>query len=645
MQYRYYMDGVLVNNPGVGESNLSPKIFRDEQKRVITQRIDGSFTWAFEGYDVLRTAFITGFCERVALVIDQRMTPSDTWENLFNGFIYATDCNFFDPNGRFTDSAEVECQITDDSFFSRIDSNRNIKFNLNTRKAKLGDPTTVVAPVDQQVNFFTPTSLPAVYNVPLVRSYLVIDVLEFLVNAMTDNAMTVSAPIFDTGGDFEDLIITTGGAIRFASPGSVGASNTWPYISYDDIWETLWKQFNLWMRISGSVVVIEKASDQYTSATVLTLELQKDIHQTVEQDRLYTKVKFGSLSDQPSAGLYSFPQIRFFTHQQEEYHSSSNCNHGDQELDLVTKFVTDSNVIEDIIVNDNDEYDGEVFLVETDLPGTARAHKYDTFSPNFVYNEGLVNSAVAKRWDGFIPSSIAYYEGTGDTSFHQRLTNVSTDWGAHTAADTLTTITAVDFNFQVSDPAGRYNAGGDFYDVPADGWYTFSVDQRLQAITYDDQSSGDLRFTIVIERLDSGGAPYVPADERRQVTTIQFGTQSAFPQFEADGFQCFTNDRIRVNYEYQSLGPGPGDINFDISTGNFLSREVLNGGGIFFAYLLINIVKWAFQRKLTQADWLALTASPTDTVVVNGVDTHIREVTWDSATQMADFVLLENVTS
>src|SRR3990167_10173542 len=106
------------------------------------------------------------------------------------------------------------------------------------------------------------------------------------------------------------------------------------------------------MRISGSVVVIEKASDQYTSATVLTLELQKDIHQTVEQDRLYTKVKFGSLSDQPSAGLYSFPQIPFFTHQQEEYHSSSNCNHGDQELDLVTKFVTDSNVIEDIIVND-----------------------------------------------------------------------------------------------------------------------------------------------------------------------------------------------------------------------------------------------------------------------------------------------------
>src|SRR3990167_5638304 len=108
MQYRYYMDGVLVNNPGVDEQELSPMLFRDENKRVISVRVDGAFTWAGSGHDALRTAFLDGFCNRVALVIDQRMTPTATWENIFNGFIYASDCDFFDPNGFQETSTTVE---------------------------------------------------------------------------------------------------------------------------------------------------------------------------------------------------------------------------------------------------------------------------------------------------------------------------------------------------------------------------------------------------------------------------------------------------------------------------------------------------------------------------------------------------------
>lgn len=634
------MDGVLVNNPGADEMTIAPLLFRDETQRVMSLRIDGSFTWAFEGHDALRTAFDSGFCTRVELVIDQRMTPSATWQNIFNGFVYVTDCDFY------RKQPTVECKITDNSFSARIDSNRTIKFNVDTARTKSGKLTTVGTPItNQSVDFFLPSAPVGTYGIANVTSYLVIDVLEFLVDAMSNSNMTVSAPIFDTGGDFENLIICTGGAIRFAA-GGVGAVNSSPYISYEQIWNTLWKQFNLVMRINGSVVVIELASDQYSASTVLTLTKVMNIHETIEQDKLYTKVIFGSSQNQPSAGSFSFPDIRFFSFQEEEYHSYGDCNHVEQELDLTTDFITDSNVIEDIIVNDNDEYDNDVFLVETDLPGTARAHKYATFPPNFVYNEGFVNSTVALRWDGFIPRSIAYYEGTGDANFEQRLTNASTDFGAHNTA-VGSPIVAVDYNsiFLDTIPPGGWNAAGDYYTIPADGFYRFGVEQRLTSIIYADQSSGNLQFIIEIERLDSGGLPYVPVDERRQTNTILFGTATVDLAFDAPGFQCFTNDRIRVNYEYQALGPGPGEIDFSIGPGKIKTFQVVNGGGIFFDYELINIVKWTFQRKLTQADWLLLTASPTDIISVNGTDLHVRQVKWESNTQMAEFVLLENVTT
>lgn len=643
MQYRFYMDGVLVNNPGVDDMTISPILFRDEQQRVISIRIDGALTWASEGHDALRTAFLDGFCNRVAVVVDQRMTPTDVWQNLFNGFIYVTDCDFDRELGT------VECKLTDNSFSAQIDSNRNIKFNIDTAKTKNGKingaPST-----NQSVDFFRPTDVVGTYAIANVTSYRVIDALEFLIDAMTDGTMTVSAPVFDTGGDFEDLIIATGGAIRFATPGAVGASDSAPYISFEQLWNTLWKQFNVFMRINGSVLVIEKASDQYSASTVLTLTKVMSIHETIELDKLYTKVIFGSVKNQLSGGAFSFPDDPFFSFQVEEYHSTGNCNHVEQELDLTTDFITDSNVIEDIILNDNDEYDADVFLVEADLSGYPasgpRAHKYATFPPNFIYNEGLVNSAVAQRWDGFIPRDIAYYSGTGDNNFEQRLSNASTDWGAHNSA-VGSPITAVDYDtiFLDTIPPGGWNAAGDYYTIPASGFYRFGVEQRLTNILYADQSSGDLQFIIEIERLDAAGLPYAPVDERRQTNTIEFGTATVDLVFNAPGFNCFINDRIRVNYEYQALGPGPGEIDFDINIGKIKTFEVVNGGGIFFAYNLINIVKWTFQRKLTQADWLLLTASPTNIIEVNGTDLHVRQVTWESNNQMAEFVLLENVST
>lgn len=638
MRYRFLLDGLQVNEPGVDDRyEISPELFRDEQQRVISVRIDDTFKWGAiarpnstigDAYSVLYTKFREHFCRRVEIQIQQRMTPNDSWVGLFNGFIYITDCTFDKERN------VVECKVTDNSFSAQIDSNRSIKFNIDTPFSKNGVTITALSTITP--NFFDPASAFAIYSVTNVTCYRVNNTLEFLVRAMTDNDMGCSSPIFAAGGDFENLAITTGANIRAAAGGAL-AVVTAPYISWDDIWETLWKQFNLRMRISGSSIVVEKDTDQYQQSAILSFSNVMNITESCELDRLYTKVQIGSFTHQDSEeGTFAWPDIRFFTHAPEEYHQTGICNHVEQELDLQTGFITSSNVIQDIIDNDNDSFDEDIFLVE--LNGTSNARKYDFFNgPPFVYNGLLVNSEVALRWKDSLPNSIAWYSGSGNDNFHYRLTQLSTNWGVQT---TPYSSVPIDYNLFVSDNNGNYNTAGDYYNVPANGFYEFLVEQDVDDISQTDFGGFPFRFDIIFQKLDSGGV--LLAEETHSTTITSSELSHLFTATQ--GFYLTTGQRIRVKYVGTAFGPGPGEVTFDIKIGTFKTTDIVNGGGIFADGRLRNIIKWEFVRKMTQQEWLALIGAPAQKIVVNGTDTWMRSVKWNSRKQLAEFVVLEDVT-
>lgn len=638
MRYRFLIEGQQVHEPGVDERyEPTPELFRDEQQRVISIRIDDTFKWGAinrpnssigDAYSILYTKFRESFCNRVAIQIQLRMTPSDSWEGLFTGFIYATDCTFD------IERNVVECKVTDNSFSAQIDSNRSIKFNLDTPFSKNGVTITALPTITP--SFFDPDSAFSVYTVTNVTCYRVNSVFEFLVRAMTDGDMGASSPIFASGGDFENLVITTGANIR-AAAGGAGAVVTAPYISFDDLWESCWKQFNLWMRVSSATVVIEKASDQYQGATILSFSNVMNIKQSCELDRLYTKSQIGSRTHQDSEdGTFAWPDIRFFTHAPEEYHHTGYCNHVEQELDLQTDFITSSNAIEDIIDNDNDAYDEDIFLVE--LSSSILTRKYDFFNgPPFVYNGLLVNSEVAKRWQDSITNSIAWYSGSGNDNFHYRLSSASADWGVHT---TPYSDVPIDFDLFVSDANARYNTAGDYYDVPTGGFYEFEVTQDVDDIAQTDFGGFPFRFDIIFQKLTSGG---VLISEETHSTTLT-GSELSHLFTATQGFYLTTGQRIRIKYEANALGPGPGEVSFDIKVGTFKTTEIVNGGGIFIDGRLVNVIKWEFIRKLSRAEWVALTGAPTQKIIVNGTETWMRSVKWNSRKQQAEFVVLEDVT-
>ena len=129
-------------------------------------------------------------------------------------------------------------------------------------------------------------------------------------------------------------------------------------------------------------MVIERTQDLYSNLTSLTLEGVNGLKMSFDKDKFYGIIKVGSTTTQDDdAGSFSYPDGLFYGVKNEEYHVLGNSNI-DTSLDLVNDFVIDSNVIEDIIVNSNDGYDENVFVVETNYPtADADAIQYDNFFP------------------------------------------------------------------------------------------------------------------------------------------------------------------------------------------------------------------------------------------------------------------------
>ena len=69
----------------------------------------------------------------------------------------------------------------------------------------------------------------------------------------------------------------------------------------------------------------------------------------------------------------------FLGFDEEEYFVGGQCNL-DVNLDLVNRWIIDSNVIEDTVVNKNTSYYEDTFIIEVDIAGL-KAVKYDNLIP------------------------------------------------------------------------------------------------------------------------------------------------------------------------------------------------------------------------------------------------------------------------
>lgn len=468
--FTFYFDNTIVSNP-INWSELSEKIERNDDLRGLFIKIDKTLTFTEDAYAYLYNIKQTnGYCNFVHLKITKQC--NNVINQIFDGNIRITDCKFN------LSKCSVECSIEDNSYGARIFNNKNIKTFIDAGYSKNG--LTITPTTKFNLSVFTPST--GSYLGVTRDAFDVMDAMRYLVAFMTDGQMGLVSDWYTNLPDDKKICLVVGSELRKGQHLNVDH----PEISFYDLFDELNKKFNLGIGIevvSGQYIMrIEENAYFYNSTIVLQTNYIPELIESMDTFNLYSHIKVGSATTADyDLNIHSFPPIRFLAFNEETYFIQGQCNI-DRELDLSSKYIIDSNIIEELVAtNTNDNgYDKNVFMIQYDA-STNNAYRWNNLiaAPPYFYNESLTNKEVVFRWD--VQGNVAQYLNAVDSRF---LASSNANLAKTQSYDIMTNTftTAIEpFAFQDDSTPPNYDAGG-FYDnalyeytANANGIYSFRV--------------------------------------------------------------------------------------------------------------------------------------------------------------------------
>ena len=455
---RVKLDGNIVQTPD-NWKELSSKVKRDDTYNAILIYQESDLEFTGDGYQYLLNVLTEqGFCSIVEVIIERSCDDDSSWKMLLRGKIFISDVKF---NER---ACRASAKIEDTSFFSLIKNNAKIKTPLDAFKTK---NNLDIAPYTQyDVDFYDvpSNSLTVAIAVPTTRVY---DAFAYIISFMTDNRVGFASTLFDIGGDWEGLCVTTGKRIRMQTP------EAWEQMSFNDLFtEVRAATEPLKMIVEdpyGSPTIrIERESYTFGNPIILTLPDVYEINTSCLTEKLYTTINVGS-SVLENNIAYAFPElIDYFGFKSEELFVRGECNI-ESSLDITGDWARSSNVIEKAL-GPSQDYDETLFLIDTELISSAagrttNTNTFDLNPPQYFYNDRLRNSEILERWQGGLPNTVAKLLGTpGDGIF---LATKTSDQTLTLAGAAITPIT---FTNTVTNVGGNYD-GTDTYTAAVTGTY------------------------------------------------------------------------------------------------------------------------------------------------------------------------------
>lgn len=407
----HFLNGTAIEEPK-GWEDFSDELVRDIKERIIGTKYKVSLTFTGSGHSFLQGVFdADGPCAIVTY--EAKQWCAGVQYSIIRGTVSLSECKFNETR------CEVEADIADDGVGARVINNKEIPVSPEAELTKNSKPLTPVTPVALEV--FDPAAAAGTWIVTTRTAYDWFDCFQHLVLYITDNTVSLVSDWYGDLDDDERYAIVTGFELRNAT----GSSAPLVY-SFKAVFDELGKKYNLWIgveRVAGVPVLrLEPEGYFYDDAGTLIHTDIQDLVRATDLDRLWAKVIVGSdtfIKEQASALSLPFLPLRGFT--KEEFHFEGVCNTSET-LDLVNKWIIDTNVIEDVVVNGNDEYDDDIFLIQYNHT-TSRATKGDYLNPGanpYLYNEQLQNSLVIERYD--LPSAVGAFFSTTDASFQAERT-------------------------------------------------------------------------------------------------------------------------------------------------------------------------------------------------------------------------------
>lgn len=652
--YKFYFDGTEVENPD-GWAEFTTTIKRDDLFNSLLVTNDGQLTFSGSGYQYLWNKLNESFCNSVIISIKSGVEGS-TFTEIISGTIFIAACKFYERSNR------VDVNIEDKSFYTSINNNKSIKTSVFSDSSKNGLPIATAPTYNLDIYTIASNTLLR-NNAQAVRVY---DAFRFIVDFMTDGSVGFESDVFDVGGEWEGLCITSGYQLRTAS------SATFPQFSFQQLYEAIKSRIPIGFKIlnpyTSPVLKVELLSDLYGSDIAEEFSDIDDILTSVDQTKLYAKIVFSTGATDDDLTL-EFPEdIDFFGFKEEEFFITGNCNL-DTALELNCDWICSSNVIEST-VEGSQSYDTNLFLIDSTLVDATngRTTNTDFLAVNkYYYNERLTNYETAVRYIGFVPNSIAsYLSASGSGTFHAYLPSDIT----HTAtvAPDNDDYNPLALSAEIFDISSAYNTTTYRFTAPDAGVYKFNTNIHLNA-NGSGVGSATAYFQAYLRVFNSSGVLQDVGESFsgiiygiRVFTPTTFLTGVPYVGIGVGGSYDFTGNVSVVLRQgdyvilrFSKVGT-TGDIDYEITAGQdntyFKCEENTLGGGIFQTGdpSVYPVMIHEFQYPMSRTQFENLVESNTSFVSFN-MDTcqtrkaWIKEIVYNESKGNAQIKLITDKTS
>lgn len=510
--FKHFLDGVEVEEPDKFQ-DFQEEIIRDEAKRILRFNYPLELTFVGDGYEYIESVYQEAYnSEIIYTVIDSR----ESVEEIFiKAVIKLSNCTF---NISALPKHTVDCEIDDNIYQSMVFNNEKRPVSLSGDKSTNGAQLTQITPVELTV---FKTSNGANYGQQRT-AYDAKDAFAHIIASITNGQVNFESEWYDNLPGDQRIAILTGAELRDPVLNSEA-----PILELKDLFENLWKKYNLYLIVENPItnptIRLEHESYLHQDSIVLELKDVEGLKRSMDFEKLYNRVSLGSetyikeLGTASALGLYYIPFLSFV----EETYNISGVINVDKELDLVSSYVIDHNVIADTIENGEDSYDEDIFFIQYDK-STNTATKSDLFpSPNpgaRFYNEQLLNSVVADRFD-FL-GEIVLNSGLLEASFEASQTIPINASGGLIYPGVATTIYNND-TFPIDDDSTlpNFDTGNNYdttsfeFTAPVTGYYRFRFTTAIYINTFEPNDPLGQALLRVLMRFFKNGDTYITPNE------------------------------------------------------------------------------------------------------------------------------------
>lgn len=442
MGVRIYLNDTLLEDLPIGWNEAKIKSKRDDSVKGLFLNYTTELTFFGDGFNFINDVMNGDYCEVINVLIQTDDCDEGNFVDEYIGVIQLTQIQKFDVDKRF-----IRTKVLDVSYNAKIDNNKSIKAFVDVGTSKNGLNITPAAA--HQIEFFDPSAAWLTYLATTRTGYKIFDCFEFIVSYISDGTVDFKSDLLSN--EYDNWMLFNGKEVR--SGGGDGFSVE---VSFKELFQQVNKKTNISFAIEPSDGVndfrvrIEETAYFEQDNAILQLDNVSGIGMSFNKSEIYSNVEIGSASFEDDVNL-TYPPIAFKTFKEENYTILGDCN-VDRTLNLVSKYIIDTNIIEDSIVNNEDRYDKKIFLIVTD---GSKAVKYKEYGA--LVAEGTNTLYLANK---LVDVSSPF----GSVTTNDFVTNLDTGLTAGVTAVTTNTLslTADIFpvpsaNYQVKAPPYNYN--------------------------------------------------------------------------------------------------------------------------------------------------------------------------------------------